>query len=219
MTYRSPHEKRQQWLRAYHGALALLALFVLVSLLDFPLLHALTNADEHGRVDRSFETEDWYAMLRVVGSLWTWIVAGLALALLDRSLRRAIPVLAAPLVAGFIAELLKLVLARERPVDNGIIQDGFYHFRIPFSGFVDGSNLGLPSSHTAVAFGGMTALALIKPRLTPLCLLLALGCGLSRMLTGAHFATDVLLGAAVGILAARWIMSAAPRSDRKYTFP
>ena len=219
MTYRSPHEKREQSLRLYHGALALLVVFVLVSLLDFPLLHALTRADEHGRIDRSFETEDWYSMLRIVGSLWTWIVLSLALLLLDRTLRRALPVLVTPLIAGLGAELLKLIFARERPVDGGVIQDGFYHFRVPFSGFIDGSNLGLPSSHTAVAFGGMTVLALMKPRLAPLCILLALGCGLSRMLTGAHFASDVLLGAIVGILAARWIMSSESRSDRKYTFP
>lgn len=219
MTYRSPHEKRAQHLRLYHSALILLVSFVLVSLLDFPLLHALTAADEHGRVDRSFETEDWYALLRIVGSLWTWIVASLALALLDRNLRRAIPVIAAPLIAGIIAELLKLILARERPVDAGVIQEGLYHFRIPFSGFIDASNLGLPSSHTAVAFGGMGILAILKPRLAPLCILLALGCGLSRMITGAHFASDVLVGAFVGYLAARWVMSSTIRSDQKYTFP
>lgn len=222
MPYRTPKERQHRWLNFYQLAAAIIIAFVIVSLFDFILLHALTTVDpETNRVDRSFETDDWYTFLRNIGFIGTWIVIAIAFLLTDRKskhkTKRAIPTLLAPLLAGAAAELLKLIFTRERPVSDAIIQDGGYHFRFPFSGFIDGSNLGLPSSHTAVAFGGACMLAFFLPKARILLILLALGCGYSRMITGAHFASDVFLGALVGYAIAKWIASSLPRPDRKYT--
>jgi len=219
MTYRSPQQQRQRWLRLYQFGAAFIIAFVVVSLFDFVLLHALTVSDpETGLVDRSFESKDWYTFLRNIGFLGTWVIAALAFLLTDRNARRAIPMLLAPLFSGAAAELLKLVFVRERPVSDSIIQPGGYHFRFPFSGFIDGHNLGLPSSHTAVAFGGACMLACFFPKLRPLLVLLALGCGYSRMITGAHFASDVFLGALLGIVIAHLLASTLPKPDRRFTF-
>ncbi len=218
MTYRSPQQKRQLWLTLYTLGAVFIIAFVIVSLFDFILLHALTTSHpETGLVDRSFESEDWYTSLRNIGFVGTWGVAALAFLLLDRNWARALPVFLAPLLSGVAAELLKLVFTRERPVSDAIIQPGGYHFRFPFSGFIDGQNLGLPSSHTAVAFGGCCMLACFLPKLRPLLLLLAIGCGYSRMITGAHFASDVFLGALVGWAIAYWFATALPKPDRKFT--
>ena len=218
MTYRTPQERTHRWLTLYQLGAALVIAFILVSIFDFILLHALCDIDpETNRVDRSFESDDWYTLLRNIGFLGTWIIASLAFLLTDRNLKRALPILIAPALAGLAAELLKLVFARERPVSDAIIQEGGYHFRFPFSGFIDGSNLGLPSSHTAVAFGGCCILAFFLPKLRILLILLALGCGYSRMITGAHFASDVFLGAVLGYAISKWIATSLPRSDRKFT--
>jgi membrane-associated phospholipid phosphatase len=218
MPYRTPQERTHRWLTLYQLGAALVIAFVIVSLFDFILLNALCEIDpETRRVDRSFESEDWYTLLRNIGFIGTWIVVALAFLLTDRNLKRAIPILISPVLAGLAAEVLKLIFARERPVSDAIIQEGGYHFRFPFSGFIDGSNLGLPSSHTAVAFGGACILAFFLPKIRILLIALALGCGYSRMITGAHFASDVFLGALVGYAIARWIASSLPRHDRKFT--
>ncbi len=218
MTYRSPHQKRQRWLKLYQLGAAFIIAFVFVSLLDFILLDALTTSDPTtGLVDRSFESKDWYSLLRIMGYAGTWVIIAIAYLLHDRHTKHALPLILAPLLAGTAAELLKLIFVRERPVSDAILQPGGYHFRFPFSGFIDGHNLGLPSSHAAVAFGGALMLAYIQPKLRPLLILLAIGCAYTRLITGAHFASDVFLGALVGWAAAHLLASTLPKPNQKYT--
>ena len=68
------------------------------------------------------------------------------------------------------------------------------------------TDLGFPSGHTIVAFAGAAAIARLFPRAGPLAYLLAAGCGLTRILSHAHFAGDVVGGAIAGwaIVAALW---------------
>lgn len=191
---------------------AIVAGLVVLLPLD-PLVYRLIDPSSESR--RRLEQEDWYWLLRIVGTYWTWVVVGAGLMCLDvaprgaRSARRpawrrGAFVLAAAAAAGLGAELLKLVVSRERPA---ILRDDVLTYQGPvfrglFSGFADGSNLGFPSSHAATAFGGAFALAILFPPLAPLALALAAGCGLTRLLTGAHFATDVYGGIVLGFAAA-----------------
>src|SRR5690606_5099200 len=94
----------------------------------------------------------------------------------------------------------KPIIARERPVGEEIaLRPGFYHFRGLFDGFIHPtSGLGFPSSHAAVAFAGSLMLAVFLPRARTLLIILAACCGITRMLTGAHFASDVFAGALLG---------------------
>ncbi|MGV6815308.1 MAG: phosphatase PAP2 family protein [Phycisphaerales bacterium] len=193
--YRSPSEKkRRRHARARTLAIIIVG-FVIFTLLDFPLLHLLYLGQ-----DRWVEHQDWYRFLRILGFVGTWLAVAIVFILHDRNRHRGAAILLATITAGSIAELLKLVFARERPVDHGIIQSGLYHWRPLFSGFTDGSNLGLPSSHAAVAFAGCLMLAAFIPNTKRFLILLAIGCAITRMLTGAHFASDVYLGAIIGIL-------------------
>jgi membrane-associated phospholipid phosphatase len=195
MTYRSPIEKKRRRIARLRTTAIILAGFIILTLLDFPLLHLFYMGD-----DRSIENHDWYRMLRVVGYLGTWAVVGILFILHDRNRHRGAAVFLSALTAGALAELLKLIIGRERPVDGNQLQEGWYHFRPFLSGFTDGSNLGLPSSHAATAFGGCLMLAAFLPNTRRFLILLALGCGITRMLTGAHFATDVYTGAILGYL-------------------
>jgi membrane-associated phospholipid phosphatase len=63
--------------------------------------------------------------------------------------------------------------------------------------------MGLPSSHALVAFAGAFALARLFPRARWVFYLLALGCGLTRVLATAHYLSDVIVAACVawGIVA------------------
>lgn len=151
---------------------------------------------------KDVERRDWWQFLRAIGYLGTWAGLALAIDLARTSLSprpRNLPGLAAflsAILAGGLAEALKFVIGRGRPTDTGTyIWHGLF---AP----LDVGNRGIPSSHAAVAFGGMFALAAAFPRATPVLLTLAVGCGLSRILSGAHFFSDTVAGAALGALAA-----------------
>ena len=143
---------------------------------------------------------DWARLLRVMGFAPTWGVAALAMWLHERpevavrASARAWYLVTATLAGGLLAEILKLLLRRERPMVN----DGLYGFRAwsdhPFST----SGLAWPSSHTMVAFAAATAMARLFPRARWVWYSLAAGCGITRVLAHAHFLSDVTLGMLFG---------------------
>ena len=57
-----------------------------------------------------------------------------------------------------------------------------------------------PAGHAATAFAGATLLSYLAPRLTPFFMLLAAAIGFSRVYAGVHYPSDVLGGAAIGLL-------------------
>lgn len=181
---------------------------VLALLLDRPAFHAL-RVEDRARL----EGRDWYQMLRAAGYLPTWVLIGVAMLFYDTgrpelaAWRRGTFVAGAAVLSGGAAELLKMLIGRERPTHH----DGLYVFRPFLGGFADGSNLGLPSSHAAVAFGGAFALAMLMPRVGPVVLLAAAGCGLTRLMSGAHFLSDVYAGGVVAYAVAAGLRRAVGR--------
>jgi membrane-associated phospholipid phosphatase len=150
--------------------------------------------------------KDWGRFLRSIGSLVFWVPLAIAVWLEGRARGTPLPrqtwlLVVAPIAAGLAAEILKLLLRRERPS----LHEGEWVFRSfterPFST----SALGLPSSHVMVAFGGAAVLARMFPRTAPVVYLLAAGCGLTRVLSRGHFLSDVVVGAIAGWAVGVWI--------------
>jgi membrane-associated phospholipid phosphatase len=159
---------------------------------------------------------DWGRLLRVLGFLPTWAVVSIALVLCDappedarlarsRRLRGFLP-LAAATLGGLAGEVLKLLFRRERPGAHA----GAYVFRSWSDHPLSTGGLALPSSHALVAFAAAAMLARLYPRASWLWFALAAGCALTRVLTRAHFLSDVALAAIVGWLVAaglwRWYL-------------
>ena len=172
---------------------------------------------------------DWGRMLRVVGFLPTWAVVSAALVLCsdvpwsmrDPARWRAfLPLLAATL-GGIAAEMLKLLLRRERPETNA----GAYVFRSWGDHPLSTSGLSLPSSHALVAFAAAAMLARLYPRARWLWFGLAAGCALTRVLSHKHYLSDVTLSAimgwAVATILTRWYLRVEPdrgtRSEQRET--
>jgi len=106
---------------------------------------------------------------------------------------------------------LKLTIMRTRPrwFDGQSWRASFVGFWPGRSQFVLQS---LPSGDAAMAFALSMVLSWFYPRLRPVFLILAGGCGLSRFFLRYHFLSDVWLGAVIGVvmgsltvrLAKRW---------------
>jgi len=168
---------------------------------------------EHVRYGRVYET-DWGRMLRNFGYLPFWLLAAIALALNDRESkkwwRRGALLAAAPTAAGIVGELLKILVRRMRPPDVGTA----YTFRAysdhPFSS----RGIGFPSSHAVVAFGAAAILSRLFPRAKWVWYAAAIGCAVSRLLAHAHYLSDVVAGASIGIAVAALVWHyGAPRAD------
>jgi membrane-associated phospholipid phosphatase len=145
---------------------------------------------------------DWGKALRSVGYWPLWIVIALALWMNDprsplerwRAATLAVSVTA----AGLLGELLKMLLRRERPGAH----DGAYVFRAFTDRPFDTRGIGSPSSHAFLAFAAAATLARFYPKAAPIWYGLAVGCAVTRVLSRAHFVSDVVAGALLGILVA-----------------
>jgi membrane-associated phospholipid phosphatase len=149
---------------------------------------------------------DWGRLLRVTGSLVLWAPLALAMGLELRAWQppRSAGVwrlLAAPVLAGGVAELLKLLVRRERPG----LHEGAYVFRGFAERPFDTHDIGFPSSHAVVAFAGAAVLSRVYPRAGGVAYALALGCAATRVLAQAHFASDVVAGGIAGWAVGAWV--------------
>jgi membrane-associated phospholipid phosphatase len=150
--------------------------------------------------------KDWGRMLRIIGFVPTWMAIALGFWLHERDLvpharRKALLIVASPIFAGIVDELLKLVFRRERPGAH----DGEYFFRAWSERTFSTSGLALPSSHTMVAFGGAFMLAYLYPRTRWLWFALAAGCSLTRLLAHAHFLSDVVVATIGAFATTAWL--------------
>ena len=148
--------------------------------------------------------DDLASAFKKVGEPEVWalvpaVMVGTGFALkkpgLTRSGYRAV---ASALVAGGIAAGFKYALGRERPSTSGAEPLDF----IPFSG-----NVSMPSGHTSVAFGFAASLAEdVHPLWAKIGLYtLATGTAWSRVYDNAHWTSDVIAGAVVGITSAKLV--------------
>ena len=131
---------------------------------------------------------------------------------LDPQRRWAMPrVLACALLAGGAAALLKTLVARTRPYGlplDGSIWTTFGPW-LPLLG-TGSEGQSLPSGHTATAAGLAAALVWLYPNGRLLFPALAVLVGCHRIVCGAHYLSDVLMGAALGCLVSQFVLGIGP---------
>lgn len=104
---------------------------------------------------------------------------------------------------GVAVKLLKTFIGRARPIFfEALNMTGFYP---PSTEWAFNS---MPSGHTAVSFAGLVMIGLLAPKYKWLTWSLAIVVGVSRVCAGAHWPTDILLGAFVGMVFADFAKSA-----------
>ena len=106
--------------------------------------------------------------------------------------------------AGIIVKVLKVLIGRARPVFfEALGQTGFYPLNW------DWAFNSMPSGHTAVSFAGLVMIGMLAPRYKVLTWTLATVIGFSRIAIGAHWPSDVIFGAFIGMVVAdvvKWFL-------------
>ena len=106
----------------------------------------------------------------------------------------AVFVLSSVLAASAVAGVLKVLIGRARPVFfEALDMTGFFppSFEWAFNS--------MPSGHTVATFAGLVMLGLLAPRVKWFTWTLAIFVGISRVCVGAHWPSDVILGAFIGM--------------------
>jgi membrane-associated phospholipid phosphatase len=199
-----------------HWALPI-ALALLGLLLFYPLDASISRAARAlklgGDVRREFETWQQY------GQGVSIVFAAAVIALLDpRRRRRLLDLAAAALCTILVVNIMKMFIGRPRPkfddAHTFLWPTGIYPLPRPDGTFftahaydiskgISSDLWSMPSSHTAYAMVLSIFLAALYPRLRWLAWAMVAFVGMAREVTGGHWPTDVIVGAAVGYIIAR----------------
>jgi membrane-associated phospholipid phosphatase len=119
-------------------------------------------------------------------------------ALLQRIAQTALAFLASLVAGSLILHALKIALGRRRPRDE--LEHGLFGFRpwrfeLQYDSF--------PSGHALTIFCVAVTLSDVLPQFALLWFAIALYLAATRALLNAHFLSDVLVGAGIGLLASR----------------
>lgn len=195
--------------RLFTLALVFAALSAAALAMDAPVMHWAKDHElrgDLGRLVRLAEVFGW-------GGTVTLIV--LTAAMLDsRRWRIAVPLAVSSLGAGLLADGLKLMVGRLRPsaaTDITSIWDSFVGFLPTLNSELAGMKhyafQSFPSAHAATAAGLAAGLAIFYPRGRWLFALFALLAMTQRVNAQAHWCSDVLAGAALGLLVTALVQS------------
>jgi len=196
--------KRLTYNTLIFGVIALVVYLVFFLFFDKEISHKVndhlagTKAQHIGTIVSTFAFGAYYRFLIALGFLVVVINAMFG----NRSARwsQYLLVICVTLsVAIVFGDGIKYFLGRYRPVmsfDQGLY--GLHFFSTEWE--LNSS----PSGHSIRAFALLTCLSLLFRRMTPLFISLAVLIGLSRVLVTAHYPSDVIFGAYIGIFIALW---------------
>jgi membrane-associated phospholipid phosphatase len=150
-------------------------------------------------------TTDWAKgahWLIIAGVLYGGTQAAMALGYETPALHRVSDLSAAMLlslaIASAILHTIKLFIGRRRPRDD--FQHGFYGFEFTL---FDAQHDSFPSGHALTIFCVATVLSAGLPMLAPLWFVFAAYLALTRAALTSHFLSDVMIGAALGLIVTR----------------
>ncbi len=167
-------------------------------------------------------------MLQQYGDVVTLLITALLVSVLDPARRRFLLDLAgAAILTGLAAVILKMVCGRPRPeLGDSSFFAGPFLYPVTAKGahvllhswefWKSGASdlWSMPSSHTTAAAVLSVFLAYHYPRLRVFAGVMVVFVACARVLTGAHYASDVVMGAGVGCAVAWSVLSTQWLSQR-----
>jgi undecaprenyl-diphosphatase len=167
-----------------------------------------------GDLKREFEAQQQF------GQLVSLVLIAIAIWLVDAKRRERLWDFALSAgLANVLGNLVKVLVGRPRPNlnDPGVFLGPFAQYPVPTDAgpvlryaweWAPGVSYALgsmPSRHAVSAAAAATFLALVYPGLRPLCWILVGVVCIARVALGAHYPSDVIAGAVLGHLSARWV--------------
>lgn len=152
--------------------------------------------------------------LKAPGEIW-FCLAAAAYVLARSRYRSAVPVaFALALVVSSINGGVKWIVGRLRPYKLAdawgaahVAPFQLEPFRGGFSGMFHQSNLCFPSGHASLAFAVAAAAEMLAPRAGAMLFVAASVVAIERVAENAHWASDVVGGAMLGVLGMRWAVA------------
>jgi undecaprenyl-diphosphatase len=153
--------------------------------------HKLMRHVSHWRAPRWVRW--WMRLTTWAGDGWLWGAIGVAVLLSPEPMRfRALESAACAIAAGIlIFHGVKRRVRRKRPRDIEPHNWAHVTTRDQFS---------FPSGHATTAFAVALSLGCFFPGMMPVLLILAANVAISRVVSGMHFVSDVVVGSGVGAL-------------------
>jgi undecaprenyl-diphosphatase len=190
------------------AGLFLIVLGVACVAIDRPAVHFLydhVGARFHGFLSATThlaKAAHWLAAACLVyAAAWAWLHWIAENAAIRLASQVALAFLASLALGSAILHGIKLVLGRRRPRDE--LEMNRYGF-ILFGFNLDWNSF--PSGHALTIMCVATIATALWPQLAILWFALALWLGLTRALLNAHFLSDVLVGAGIGLISAREVL-------------
>ncbi|MEQ8771151.1 MAG: phosphatase PAP2 family protein [Phycisphaerales bacterium] len=155
--------------------------------------------------------------LQQFGGVSSVVIVTLVVWLGDAGRRaRLLDLLAAFVCTGVVVQVLKMIIGRPRPKfdDPGMVLWPFGRYPMPDADppgvyhawevweDISSDLWSMPSSHTSAAVVLAVFVGVVYPKLRPLAIALAGIVAVARVLLGAHYPSDVLVGAGAGFLVA-----------------
>lgn len=106
--------------------------------------------------------------------------------------------------------VLKFLIGRSRPVIYEALNATFF---VP--GTFEHVFNSMPSGHTAASFAGLVMIGMLHPRIKWATWTLAIIIGLTRIYVGAHWPSDVIFGAFIGMVSADIVKSGLKKINTK----
>ena len=192
----------------YASAWALVAILSCIVFVDYPLDQAIGSVPGEAfarlRLLTALGNSALYLVPLAIAIVTVWLLKRRArprdLPLVQSWLGRLTFVFTAIAVSGLAVNLLKIIIGRGRP--RVIDEHGLFAFS-PFT--IDSDFASLPSGHADTIFVLATIAVFAFPRWRVLIWSTASWLALTRVLIGAHFLSDVVAGAALGILTTLWL--------------
>jgi len=186
-------------IRWYQPVLAVAAISVLFFVDDPVRSYMLDN--------QTASKDDVAAVFKEVGEPAVWVgvpaaIAGVGLLTKnDGMARTGLRAVTSAALAGLVANGLKIVVGRERPIEADATPFEFEPFEL------SADDASFPSGHTSTAFGLAASLAMdVRPTWAKVGLYtVATGTAWSRVYNNKHWFSDVVAGALVGIGSAKLV--------------
>ena len=106
--------------------------------------------------------------------------------------------------------ILKVLIGRSRPIFFDAQGETFFK-----PGILDSFFNSMPSGHSATSFAGLVMLGMLFPKMKWFTWTLAIIIALSRVYVGAHWPSDVILGAFIGMVCADIVKSVLKKINSK----